>query len=278
MHDALLPKCFDEQARILYRLRGRLLDFSMPGGVARFKHFHDRCYWTQHLVSPHIVEIDGDGARASTPVHAVHVQIRDDGNAQQLADRRGLSRPARARTVGLADPGAHRPVSLRRGRFPRKRRASLPDAAIVRMNRAVPGPGAEAQDAIRIRSLHTIGEPEIRGLSDVLIDCVEGGASVSFMFPMSLAKAEAFWRGAVRERVPRRASRDRRRRRGRNDRRHDSGPLESARESAAPRRRRQDARASTIPPPRHRRGAARRGRAKRPRRRQDAAGARHREQ
>ena len=79
MHDDLLPKCFDEQARILYRLRGRLLDFSMPGGVARFKHFHDRCYWTQHLVSPHIVEIDGDRARASTPVHAVHVQIRDDG-------------------------------------------------------------------------------------------------------------------------------------------------------------------------------------------------------
>ena len=79
MHDALLPKCFDEQARILYRLRGRLLDFSMPVGISRFKHFHDRCYWTQHLVSPHIVEIDGDQARASTPVHAVHVQIRDDG-------------------------------------------------------------------------------------------------------------------------------------------------------------------------------------------------------
>jgi GNAT superfamily N-acetyltransferase/mannose-6-phosphate isomerase-like protein (cupin superfamily) len=52
------------------------------------------------------------------------------------------------------------------------------------------------QDTIRIRSLRTIGDPEIRGLSDVLIDCVEGGSSVSFMFPMSRAKAEAFWRGA----------------------------------------------------------------------------------
>jgi len=31
-------------------------------------------------------------------------------------------------------------------------------------------------------------------LSDVLIDCVEGGASVSFMLPMSRAKAETFWR------------------------------------------------------------------------------------
>lgn len=48
-------------------------------------------------------------------------------------------------------------------------------------------------DAIQIRCLQTIGDREIQGLSDVLIDCVEGGASVSFMLPMSRAKAEAFW-------------------------------------------------------------------------------------
>jgi GNAT superfamily N-acetyltransferase len=46
---------------------------------------------------------------------------------------------------------------------------------------------------IQIRCLQTIGEREIQGLSDVLIDCVEGGASVSFLLPMSRAKAEAFW-------------------------------------------------------------------------------------
>ena len=46
---------------------------------------------------------------------------------------------------------------------------------------------------IRIRRLDAIGEREIEGLSDVLIDCVEGGASVSFMLPMSRAKAEAYW-------------------------------------------------------------------------------------
>lgn len=50
--------------------------------------------------------------------------------------------------------------------------------------------------AIQIRRLHTIGEREIRGLSDVLIDCVEGGASVSFMLPMSRAKADAYWQEA----------------------------------------------------------------------------------
>jgi GNAT superfamily N-acetyltransferase len=46
---------------------------------------------------------------------------------------------------------------------------------------------------IQIRCLQTIGDVEVEGLSDVLIDCVEGGASVSFMLPMSRAKAEAFW-------------------------------------------------------------------------------------
>ena len=52
-------------------------------------------------------------------------------------------------------------------------------------------------DAIQVRCLETIGDREIQGLSDVLIDCVEGGASVSFMLPMSRAKAETFWRSAA---------------------------------------------------------------------------------
>jgi GNAT superfamily N-acetyltransferase len=34
-------------------------------------------------------------------------------------------------------------------------------------------------------------------LSEILIDCVEGGASVSFMAPLSRAKALAFWRGVA---------------------------------------------------------------------------------
>ena len=46
---------------------------------------------------------------------------------------------------------------------------------------------------IQIRCLQTIGDREVQGLSDVLIDCVEGGASVSFMLPMARAKAEAYW-------------------------------------------------------------------------------------
>jgi GNAT superfamily N-acetyltransferase len=48
-------------------------------------------------------------------------------------------------------------------------------------------------DTIQILRLQGIGEREIQGLSEVLIDCVEGGASVGFMLPMTRAKADAFW-------------------------------------------------------------------------------------
>jgi len=47
--------------------------------------------------------------------------------------------------------------------------------------------------SIKIRHLRSISARELRELSDVLIDCVEGGASVSFMLPITRAKAEAFW-------------------------------------------------------------------------------------
>jgi GNAT superfamily N-acetyltransferase len=48
--------------------------------------------------------------------------------------------------------------------------------------------------AIRVRVLQSLGEAEIAGLCDLLIDCVDGGASVSFMHPMTRAKADDFWR------------------------------------------------------------------------------------
>ena len=45
-----------------------------------------------------------------------------------------------------------------------------------------------------IRRLETVSEAHIGQLADVLIDCVEGGASVSFMLPLTRERAEAFWR------------------------------------------------------------------------------------
>lgn len=52
-------------------------------------------------------------------------------------------------------------------------------------------------DDIQIRCLESIGDREIQGLSGVLIDCVEGGASISFLLPISRAKAEEYWRSTA---------------------------------------------------------------------------------
>jgi GNAT superfamily N-acetyltransferase len=48
--------------------------------------------------------------------------------------------------------------------------------------------------ATTVRKLDVITSREFAGLCDLLIDCVEGGASVSFMQPMTLPKAAEFWR------------------------------------------------------------------------------------
>jgi GNAT superfamily N-acetyltransferase len=45
-----------------------------------------------------------------------------------------------------------------------------------------------------VRQIHELDPRDLDGLCDVLIDCVEGGASVSFMWPMTREKAESFWR------------------------------------------------------------------------------------
>jgi GNAT superfamily N-acetyltransferase len=46
--------------------------------------------------------------------------------------------------------------------------------------------------------LHAVDEGQIEDLANVLIDCVEGGASVSFMHPLSRDRAVAFWRRVAR--------------------------------------------------------------------------------
>jgi GNAT superfamily N-acetyltransferase len=48
-----------------------------------------------------------------------------------------------------------------------------------------------------VRRLHTVDDARLDQLADVLIDCVDGGASVSFMHPLPRARALAFWRGVA---------------------------------------------------------------------------------
>jgi len=44
------------------------------------------------------------------------------------------------------------------------------------------------------RRLPAVDDAQIEALAAVLIDCVEGGASVSFMHPLTRERAVAFWR------------------------------------------------------------------------------------
>ena len=48
-----------------------------------------------------------------------------------------------------------------------------------------------------VRRLATVGEDDIASLATLLVDCVEGGASVGFMQPIDVARAATFWRGVA---------------------------------------------------------------------------------
>jgi GNAT superfamily N-acetyltransferase len=52
---------------------------------------------------------------------------------------------------------------------------------------------------ISVRRLHSVTAPQIEALANVLMDCVEGGASVGFMHPLSAARARAFWSRIAQE-------------------------------------------------------------------------------
>jgi GNAT superfamily N-acetyltransferase len=51
-----------------------------------------------------------------------------------------------------------------------------------------------ATPGIAVRRLHSVDDAQIEALADVLIDCVDGDASASFMYPLAPEKAQAFWR------------------------------------------------------------------------------------
>jgi GNAT superfamily N-acetyltransferase len=53
--------------------------------------------------------------------------------------------------------------------------------------------------ALLLRRLHSLDGKQIDELAGILIDCVEGGASVSFMQPLRPERAVAFWRRVARQ-------------------------------------------------------------------------------
>jgi len=50
-----------------------------------------------------------------------------------------------------------------------------------------------------LRRVTKVDAALVEALTDVLIDCVEGGASVSFMLPLTRDRATAFWERVARE-------------------------------------------------------------------------------
>src|SRR5260370_4855797 len=58
-------------------------------------------------------------------------------------------------------------------------------------------PGSAGTDDFIVRRPVTVTDLHVEGLADVLIDCVDGGASVSFMHPLPRTKALEFWRGVA---------------------------------------------------------------------------------
>jgi GNAT superfamily N-acetyltransferase len=48
-----------------------------------------------------------------------------------------------------------------------------------------------------IRRLMDVSDAQLQALAALLIDCVEGGASVSFMLPLTQERAQAFWQGVA---------------------------------------------------------------------------------
>ena len=52
-----------------------------------------------------------------------------------------------------------------------------------------------------VKRLDSPTQTEIGQLADVLVDCVEGGASVSFMLPLTHERAAQFWRKVSEEAV-----------------------------------------------------------------------------
>ncbi len=50
------------------------------------------------------------------------------------------------------------------------------------------------QNLPKIRRLHALDAAQVDALATLLIDCVDGGASVSFLHPLPRSRAVAFWK------------------------------------------------------------------------------------
>jgi hypothetical protein len=76
----LLRTVFTEDAQLVYLLGKQLIEFPMQEADKLFKAFLTKCYWSSHLISNPVIELQRDRAHASSRVTATHIQIREDGS------------------------------------------------------------------------------------------------------------------------------------------------------------------------------------------------------
>lgn len=52
-------------------------------------------------------------------------------------------------------------------------------------------------EGFEIEPVRVVDEAMVRALAEITLDAVEGGASIGFMSPLTVERAERFWRGCV---------------------------------------------------------------------------------
>ena len=70
---------FTKDARIHYEILGRVTDVRADEIAASSRALFERFWWTQHVFSVPVIELDGDEARATCRLIATHVQVKLDG-------------------------------------------------------------------------------------------------------------------------------------------------------------------------------------------------------
>src|SRR5580765_2497900 len=66
-----------------------------------------------------------------------------------------------------------------------------------------PESGRPPPQAMIARLTPPVSDTDIRGLAGLLVEAVESGAAVSFLRPLTLERAEAWWRATIAESDPR---------------------------------------------------------------------------
>lgn len=74
----LLDKVFTKDAELTYLLGEQVVEFSMSEAEALFKSFLTKCYWSCHLISTPVIELNGNSAYSTCRVTATHIQIYED--------------------------------------------------------------------------------------------------------------------------------------------------------------------------------------------------------